>query len=261
MSWIKGEEFDFNDFLLTERFLIRQMFGDIGNNCAEDTVYLRNMGIALKYNPIVKWYFMKKCPERAEFIEKVAADIKEEVPSDEVRKAEIFVIEYNASAISYANPEIVMGKLNSWCSSVMNAEDKARFFELTDFTDKIVIDVGSGAGRFAFAAAEKAAWVYASEPVDTLREFMRDKIKREKIKNMRVVDGIIKELPYPDNTFDIVMSACVFGDEWDLEIAEATRVCKSGGWLLDCESNSGSELIRRGWEAVSDGKYRKQVFK
>ena len=66
MSWIKGEDFDFNDFLLTERFLIRQMFGDIGNNSAEDTVYLRNMGIALKYNPVVKWYFMKKCPERAE---------------------------------------------------------------------------------------------------------------------------------------------------------------------------------------------------
>jgi len=261
MSWIKGDDFDFNDFLLTERFLIRQAFGDIGNKNAEDTVYLRNMGIALKYNPIVKWYFMKKCPERAEFIEKVVADITEEVTPDEVRKAEIFVIEYNCSLISYANPELVMAKPNGWCSSILNEEDKASLFELTDFTDKIVLDVGSGAGRFAFAAAEKAAWVYASEPVDTLREFMRDKIKREQIKNMRVVDGIIKELPYPDNTFDIVMSACVFGDEWDLEMAEATRVCKSGGWLLDCESDFESELIKRGWEAMGDSRYRKQVFK
>ena len=262
MSWIKGEEFDFNDFLLTERFEIRQAFGDIGNNCAADTVYLRNMGIALKYNPIVKWYFMKKCPERAEFIAKVAADITGEVTSDEVRKAEIFVIEYCCDYISYANPEIVMDGPNGWCSCIMNASGKARLFELTDFTNKIVLDVGSGAGRFSFAAAEKAAWVYASEPVDTLREFMRDKIKREGIKNMRVVDGIAKELAYPDNTFDIVMSACVIGDECDLEIAEVTRVCKSGGWLLDLESDSNAnELVKRSWESMGDSRYRKQIFK
>ena len=283
MSWIKGEEFDFNSFLLTERFQIRQMFGDIGNNAAEDTEYLKNMGIALNYNPIVRWYFLKKCPERAEFIEKVVLEFAGEASPEEVRKAEVFVMEGSCDFITYANPEI-MATTGGWWT--MNEWDKARLFELADFTDKIVLDVGSGSGRLAFAAAEKAAWVYASEPVDTLREFMRDKIKREGIKNMRVVDGYVKELPYPDSTFDIVTSAHVVGDEYDLEIAELERVCKSGGWLLDSPghgepsepeplrdeqqdgSNSNEEelisvdnLVKRGWESMRYDRYRKQVWK
>jgi ubiquinone/menaquinone biosynthesis C-methylase UbiE len=139
--------------------------------------------------------------------------------------------------------------------------------------------VGSGSGRLAFTAAEKAEWVYASEPVDNLREYLRDRIKREGIKNMRVVDGMADALAYPDNTFDIVMSGHVMGDDWENEIAELTRVCKPGGWLLDCPGDAklnedkphpeAPELIRRGWEPMyytgtlggEVHRHRKQVFK
>ena len=266
MSWIKGEEFSFNSFLFTERFYIRHMFA------REEGEYLRNIGIALNANPVIKWYFMHKCPECAEVIEKTAADYAGEVSPEEVRKAEIFIIEACCDCITYANPEI-METTDGWWT--MNARDKARLFELADFTDKVVLDVGSGSGRLAFAAAEKAAWVYASEPVDMLREFMRDKIKRESIKNMRVVDGVVLSLPYPDNTFDIVISAHVVADEYDAEIAELTRVCKSGGWLLDSpghgepsdneqheeENKDDDELVKRGWETLRYNRYRKQVFK
>jgi len=129
-------------------------------------------------------------------------------------------------------------------------------FKLADFTGKTVLDVGAGSGRLTFAAAEKAAWVYASEPVGTLRDFMRDKIKEKSIKNVRVLDGIITELPFPDNIFDIVMSGHVVGDDWDNEIAEITRVCKNGGWLLNCPGDSEgdlkpcTELTSRGWEEL-----------
>jgi ubiquinone/menaquinone biosynthesis C-methylase UbiE len=150
---------------------------------------------------------------------------------------------------------------------VMKELDKAHLFEIADFKDKIVLDVGSGFGRLAFAAAERAAWVYASEPVDMLREYMRDRMERDNIKNIRVVDGVVLNLPYPDNTFDIVMSGDVVGDEYDAEIAELTRVCKSGGWLLDspstyeAEDEENDDLTERGWEAVGYGKSRKQIFK
>jgi ubiquinone/menaquinone biosynthesis C-methylase UbiE len=86
-------------------------------------------------------------------------------------------------------------------------------------------------------------------------------------------------LSYPDNTFDIVMSGHVVGDDYENETAELTRVCKSGGWLLDCpgdEKPTGGkshpeapELIKRGWEPMyytgtlggEVYRYRKQVFK
>ena len=104
---------------------------------------------------------------------------------------------------------------------------------------------------------------------------MRDKITRENIKNIRVLDGLITELPFPDNTFDIVMSGHVVGDEFDKEIAELTRVCKDGGWLIECLGDStgnvkpDTDLASIGWEEIyyvgSFGKdvynYRKQIKK
>jgi len=259
MSWVNCEEVDFNIFLFAERFQIKQMFRD-----GDSEEWFRNLGIALNHNPAVKWYFTLKCPDRAKFIEKVAADHAEKVSPEEVRKAEIFVMKDCCDFVTYAHPEYML-QTNGWW--VMRESDKAHFFEVMDFKNKIVLDVGSGTGRLAFAAAEKAAWVYASEPVDTLREFMRDKIEREGIKNMRIVDGVVLNLPYPDDTFDIVMSGDVVGDEWDAEIAELTRVCKSGGWLLDFpssgedEDGANDELIERGWEAMGYYKHRKQIFK
>ena len=150
--------------------------------------------------------------------------------------------------------------------------DKQRLYELADFDGKIVLDVGAGTGRLTFAAAPKAKHIYASEPVDRLREFMRDEIKRQGIKNITVLDGICEWLPYEDNTFDIVMSGHVLADDWDKEIAEQARVCKPRGWLLDCSGDNDepkSELVKRGWEEVrytdSSGtlmfNYRKRIKK
>ena len=109
----------------------------------------------------------------------------------------------------------------------------------------------------------------------TLREFMRDKSAKEGIKNIRVLDGLVTELPFLENTFDVVMSGHVVGDDFDREIAELTRVCKSGGWLLDCPGDSerdmrlNQEVVSRGWEAIHYAGsfgfdvycYRKQVWK
>jgi len=245
LSWIKGEDFEFNSFLFTERFRIRQIFS------RTDDEYLRNMGIALNHNPVVKWYFTHKCPEYAKFIEKVAADHHAgKVSAEEARKAEIYMIEACCDSITYANPEY-MAAIGGWW--IMRESDKAHLFEIIDFKDKIVLDVGSGFGRIAFAAAERAAWVDASGPVDTLREFMRDRAEREGIKNIRVVDGVVLNLPYPDNTFDIVMSGDVVGDEYDAEIAELTRVCKSGGRLLDAPSDASDDEDEENDDRVERG--------
>ena len=96
---------------------------------------------------------------------------------------------------------------------------------------------------------------------------MRDKIKREEIRNVRVLDGFVEEIPFPDDTFDVVMSGHVVGDNYDGELAELTRVCRAGGWLLDCPGDSvrnitpNDELTRRGWEEIHYiGSFGKDVF-
>jgi SAM-dependent methyltransferase len=269
LNWINPEEYSFNSFLLMERFQLRLMLqsGGWGN---DKTGWRRNMGAALNANPAVKWYFENKCPECAGIVQEITASAPTPADPAEIRKAEVYALASVEDFTAYTRPET----LDADCDFIYGW-DKQRLFDLAGFAGKVVLDIGSGSGRLAFAAAERAAWVYASEPVDMLREYMRDKISRDGIQNIRVVDGMVYALPYPDDTFDIVMSGHVVGDDWDAEIAEITRVCKSGGWLLDCPGdqrgslNPSEELRRRGWEEThyvgSFGGdvycYRKKIWK
>ncbi|MCL2478743.1 MAG: methyltransferase domain-containing protein [Treponema sp.] len=270
LGWINPADFSFNCFLLMDRFQIRLMMNSGGWRCKK-TEWRSNMGAALNANPAVKWFFIHKCPECAAVINEITAEAPALSDPAEIRKAEIYVIGSVEDFVIYTQPAM----METACDFIY-AWDKKRLFEMAEFSGKTVMDVGSGSGRLAFAAAEKAAWVYASEPVDNLREYMRDKIKREGLKNIRVTDGMADALTFPDSTFDIVMAGHVLGDDWDSEIAELARVCKSGGWLLNCPGDSrpsdrkhDPELARRGWEAMyytgtlgaEVYRYRRQIFK
>jgi len=231
--------------------------------------FSESLGIALKANPAVKWYFQHKCPESADYVEAITRGAPDACAC-EAREAEVIVMDGIEDFILYCYPEL----MDSRCDFIY-AWDKSRLFELADFTGKVVLDVGSGSGRLAFAAAQRAEFVYASEPVDSLREYLRDKIARLGIKNMRVCDGMAHALPFPDDTFDIVMSGHVVGDNPEEEIAELTRVAKNGGLLLDCPGEEARKrepdagFIEQGFEvfhysSVLGGdvyRYKKRVIK
>jgi len=261
ICWIDPNDYSFNSFLLMERFQIRLMINTGGwyNNKSE---WRYNMGVALKANPAVLWYLKQRCPECAARIDEIAASAPVITDTEEIRKAEVYTLASVEDFTIYTTPEVMAEKCD-----FIRGWNKERLFELADLTGKIVLDVGAGSGRLTFAAAEKAAWVYASEPVATLREFLRDEAAKKGIKNIRVLDGFVTELPFPDDMFDIVMSGHVVGDEWDREITELTRVCKPGGWLLDCPGDSmgnmkpNRELTLRGWDEIHYvGSYSKDVY-
>ena len=268
-NWINPNDYSFNSMLLFERFQIRIMINSNGwwNDKAE---WNRNMGIALCANPAVAWYFTKLCPDIAQIVSELIENAPKNVNSEQIREAEVFALQSVEDFTIYTTPEIMAEKCD-----FMRGWNKEHLFSLIDFSDKTVLDVGAGSGRLTFAAAEKAAWVYASEPVGSLREFMREKAINEGIKNVRVLDGLLPHLPFPDDTFDIVMSGHVVGGDFDAEIAEMTRVCKSEGWLIDCvgdsecDISSNPKMISCGFEEISYtgsfGKlvcnYRKQIKK
>ncbi|MDO4567579.1 MAG: methyltransferase domain-containing protein [Clostridia bacterium] len=250
LNWIDPSEYSFNSFLLLERFQIRLMlnWGGWGN---DKELWRRSMCIALNANPVVKWYFIQRCPECADIVEELTKDGQPTVDAVRIREAEVYALQSVEDFTIYTTP----ARMAEQCDFV-RGWNKQRLFELADFRGKTVLDVGAGSGRLTFAAAEKAEWVYASEPVGTLREFMRDRVTTEGIKNVRITDGFITELPFPDDTFDIVMAGHVIGDDYDAEIAELTRVCKPDGWIIDCPGDSehdmkaNDELIARGFEAL-----------
>lgn len=243
LNWINVHDYDFRCLLLMERFQLNYLCGWGQNIHAE-------LGICLKAHQAVKWYISHLLPEYASLLEKLAEDAPA-AAHDELRRCECTVMAWMEDFVTYTTPEIMA----THCPFVYGWS-KDRLFELADFTGKRVLDIGSGNGRLAFAAAEKADEVYAVEPVETLRYFLREKCKTEGIRNLRVTDGFVEDLPYPDATFDIVMSGHVVGEDYDREIAEMTRVCKPGGLILDVPGDQHrdigikDDMLSRGFEAL-----------
>ena len=264
LGWMNPEDYSFDCMLRMERFQIRYILGN------PDEAGKKALAMALKANPKVAGLFMSKCPEMAETVKTLTAQIPAELTPEEIRTAEVQVIGDYEDFVIYTTPNLMPEK----CDFIYGWH-KERLFEMCPLEGKTVLDVGSGTGRLAFAAAEKAAFVAASEPVDSLREYMRDEIARKGITNMRVCDGMCDSLPFPDNSFDVVMSGHVVGDRFREEVDELTRITKPGGWLLDVpgdqqrETDRNEALIADGWEEMAyEGtfgrttyRYRKQVNK
>ena len=264
LGWMNPEDYSFDCMLRMERFQIRYILGN------PDEAGKKALAMALKANPKVAGLFMSKCPEMAETVKTLIAQAPAELTPEEIRTAEVQVIGDYEDFVIYTTPNLMPEK----CDFIYGWH-KERLFELCGLEGKTVLDVGSGTGRLAFAAAEKAAFIVASEPVDSLREYMRDEIARKGITNMRVCDGMCDSLPFPDNSFDVVMSGHVVGDRFREEVDELTRITKPGGWLLDVpgdqqrETDRNEALIADGWEEMAyEGtfgrttyRYRKQVNK
>ena len=263
LNWIDVNNYDFNCLLLMERFQLRYL-------CEYGAEALGSkLGTALKAHPAVHWYIAQLLPEYADNLTQQVLQAPAD-SGDALRQCETAVMAWMEDFVTYTTPQV----MDTQCPFIYGW-DKARLFELADLSGKRVLDVGSGNGRLTFAAAEKAAEVYAVEPVETLRHYLREKCRQENIRNVRVTDGFVENLPYPDDTFDVVLSGHVVGDDLDRELAELERVCKSGGFILDVPGDQpwcaqvNPELVARGYEPLaytgSFGepviRYRKQINK
>lgn len=243
-GWIDAKHFSFKTLLLMDRKILRE----IATN--KEPKFTENLGIALAANPVVHWYIVNKCPERREHYDTLVSKATGDYSGKRVRDAEIYVLDAVDWAVVYVYPEIMenLPYIKDW--------DSDRLLSITDFSGKTVLDIGAGTGRLTFAAAPLAKVVFACEPFDRLREYLREKAKRLKFNNVYVTDGTIEALPFPDESFDIVMSGHVLGTDYEAEWREMSRVTRSGGYIIDCPGEEhrkkpdgpAKELIRLGFE-------------
>lgn len=120
-------------------------------------------------------------------------------------------------------------KQYSEATSLFAGRLKANGFDLNWFKDKVCLDAGCGSGRYVQAMLDLEAKEIVGIDLDPA-------VAKKNIYNpkAKVMEGDIREIPFPDSYFDFI---CCNGVLHHLEnppevIKELSRVLKKGGYLF-----------------------------
>lgn len=93
-----------------------------------------------------------------------------------------------------------------------------------------VLDVATGSGNTALAAARRSCDVTGVDYVPALLERGRERAATERLE-VSFVEGDAESLPFPDSSFDAVLSSVgvMFAPDQERAASELLRVCKPGG--------------------------------
>jgi ubiquinone/menaquinone biosynthesis C-methylase UbiE len=94
-----------------------------------------------------------------------------------------------------------------------------------------VLDVAAGNGNATLAAARRFASVTSTDYVPALLERGRQRAEAEGLADIRFEVADAEALPYPDSSFDVVLSTfgVMFAPDHPRSAAEMLRVCRRGG--------------------------------
>jgi SAM-dependent methyltransferase len=94
-----------------------------------------------------------------------------------------------------------------------------------------VLDVGCGTGVVAITAARRGAIVCGLDLTPALLEHARENEKIAKCDPIEWSEGDAERLPYPDESFDVVLSQFghMFAPRPDVALSEMRRILKPGG--------------------------------
>jgi len=100
--------------------------------------------------------------------------------------------------------------------------------------DATVLDIATGTGEFARAMAPHVSQVIGLDATDAMLETGSRFIEQHGIDNIRFQKGIVQELPFDDESFDIVSSRYAFHHFADPKpvFSEMARVCRRNGHLI-----------------------------
>lgn len=100
-----------------------------------------------------------------------------------------------------------------------------------DRPDAVALDLGCGGGHAAFRLAPKVKQVIAYDLSEAMVNVVRAEGQRRGVVNLQVQQGVAERLPYPDASFDIVVSRYSTHHWHDVNggLREARRVLKPGG--------------------------------
>ena len=121
---------------------------------------------------------------------------------------------------------------------------------LGDLSGKKVLDIGCGSGRITRKLLDKGADLVAAD----ISEEMLKRLKK-KFRNLTTIKADIEDLPFEDNSFDVVVATFVIVHLKDLQKAfdEVYRVLKPGGFFAlsninqrrapELKTSSGEKIV------------------
>lgn len=237
-GWKDLNEFDFNVITLFEKVQLEWLY---------EWKNREQLGILMNHYPSVSWYMKHKAPnlkEAFDELEQTYKEISSNQPIKEIEKAFLLSLE---DWIIYVTEPDCYDKLS------FNKWDDQELLSITDFQDKVVVDIGSGTGSQLFRIAPHAKEVYAVEPIGHLRTYLKDKAKKLGFDNCYVMDGVMLDIPFPNEFADIVVSGHVFGDHPLEELKEIFRAVKVGGYAIlmpgnnDVDNDAHQVLLEDNW--------------
>jgi ubiquinone/menaquinone biosynthesis C-methylase UbiE len=95
-----------------------------------------------------------------------------------------------------------------------------------------VLDLACGTGNLAISAAKADAFVTGVDIAPNWLEQARMRAKRESL-NIQFDEGDAEQLPYPNSSFDLIVSmfGVMFAPRPESAVAEMLRVCRPGGQI------------------------------
>jgi len=131
----------------------------------------------------------------------------------------------------------------------------SRLLDVLDLDDRVVADLGAGAGRFSLFAARRAARVIAVDAVPALLDRLQRKARDQELDNIETRRGSFLRLPLDDGSVDVAVACSSLTSQapWggSAALREAVRVVRRGGELVVIWPDDPSWFCARGFTYVS----------
>ena len=238
-----GITINVEDLLLLETHQIKYL---------PDRVPGKEFATLLRANPVVHRFLISRYPPIEDFLDSI---LKENKPINNKRTIEKYCQELLWEIADF----IIYNKYpDVFDAKVEFAWDLNEIIPPKSLEGKVVIDAGAGTGKLAFKVAPFSRTVFAVEPASSFRRFIREKAKKDKVKNLYTIDGFLDSIPLPDNSADVLMTSNAIGWNLEDELIEIERVLKPGAIAIHLIRNPNPETENPFHDRLisTDWKYR-----